>query len=122
MWHGCTLANINDEISMVIAGGYYNGRVTMAVPLTSLLMPDQDEPRWTPLGSLPEERQWGPALGLVADVPIIATGKNYGDITFDSLSNNYYWDRNRDRELRFKREFVVGITVPHTWFPSFCGF
>ena len=32
-----------------------------------------------------EERQWGPTLGLVAGIPVIATGKNYGDGTIEQL-------------------------------------
>ena len=44
--------------------------------------------RWDYVGSLPEERQWGPAVGLVAGIPVIATGKNYGDVTIDELDNS----------------------------------
>ena len=44
--------------------------------------------RWDWVGSLPEERQWGPAVGLVAGIPVIATGKNYGDVTLEELDNS----------------------------------
>jgi hypothetical protein len=35
------------------------------------------------LGSLPEERKWGPALGSVDGQLSIAGGKDYGDDTVD---------------------------------------
>ena len=35
-----------------------------------------------------QERQWGPALGLVGGTPTIATGKNYGDVTIGKA--NFY--------------------------------
>ena len=41
--------------------------------------------QWDYVGSLAEERQWGPTLGLVAGIPVIATGKNYGDGTIEQL-------------------------------------
>ena len=41
--------------------------------------------QWDYVGSLAEERQWGPPLGLVAGIPVIATGKNYGDGTIEQL-------------------------------------
>ena len=114
------------QINMVVAGGYYNGRHTMAFPLTSLIAPDHPWPtsdyQWRRLDYLPEERQWGPAVGLVGGELTISAGKNYGDTTMDTIENDHYWNRDRQRELRHKREFVVGLTVPHTWFPSFCGF
>ncbi len=44
--------------------------------------------RWDYVGSLPEERQWGPAVGLVAGIPVIATGKNYGDGTLEELDSS----------------------------------
>ena len=34
----------------------------------------QSKPRWNYLGYLEQERQWGPALGLVGGKPTIATG------------------------------------------------
>ena len=52
----------------------------------------------------------------------MAKGKNYGDVTIDTLENEYHWTVDRKRELTYKREFVVALTVPHTWFPSHCGF
>ena len=107
---------------MVIAGGYYNGRRTMSTPLTSLLINQIPNPSWRELDWLPEERQWGPAIGLVAGIPTMAGGKNYGDTTIDTLQNEHYWNRDPNRELNYKREFTVGLTVPHTWFPSYCGF
>ena len=110
------------QISMVVAGGYYNGRATMSIPLTSFLQENQPKPQWSYLGYLEQERQWGPALGLVGGTPTIATGKNYGDVTIDKLENDYHWTIDRTRELRYKREFVVALTVPHTWFPSHCNF
>ena len=60
---------------MIIAGGYYRGFETMAISLTKILIPERaTNPRWSYLGYLPEERQWAPALGLVAGKPTIATG------------------------------------------------
>ena len=48
----------------------------MAVALTPLLIPGlAPNFEWSYLGYLPEERQWAPALGLVAGKPTIATGK-----------------------------------------------
>ena len=47
----------------------------MAVALTPLLIPGlAPNFEWSYLGYLPEERQWAPALGLVAGKPTIATG------------------------------------------------
>ena len=48
----------------------------MVVALTPLLIPGlAPNFEWSYLGYLPEERQWSPALGLVAGKPTIATGK-----------------------------------------------
>ena len=101
----------------------------MAIPLTSLIVPQSPSygapvvtEEWRYLDYLPDERQWGPAVGLVAGELTISGGKNYGDVTIDKIENDYYWNRDNKRELRYKREFLVGLTVPHTWFPTFCGF
>ena len=82
---------------MIIAGGYYNGQVTMKIPVTSLLLPNQPKPRWSTLSHLPDQRQWGPALGLVGGTPVIASGKNYGDVTMDELRNEHWWTRDSNR-------------------------
>ena len=99
----------------------------MAIPITPLIAPNYNyrpviTGQWRYLGYLPDERQWGPAVGLVAGELTVAGGKNYGDITIDKIQNDHYWQRDIKRELRYKREFVAGLTVPHTWFLRFCGF
>ena len=33
------------KISLLVAGGYYNGRATMSIPLTSLVQPNQADDR-----------------------------------------------------------------------------
>ena len=49
---------------MIIAGGYYRGFETMAISLSSLVIPGWTQNfQWSYLGYLPEERQWAPALG-----------------------------------------------------------
>ena len=74
---------------MVVAGGYYNGRTTMSFPLTSLIAPDHpyqpSDYQWRRMGYLPEERQWGPAVGLVGGELTISGGKNYGDTTMETI-------------------------------------
>jgi hypothetical protein len=107
---------------MVIAGGYYNGRATMTLPLTPFLMSTGQELQWSYLGYLPEERQWGPAMGLVANQPTLATSMNYGDVSIDTLNNDYYWERDPQRTLRYKREFAASVTIPHSWLPFYCQF
>ena len=90
------------QISILLSGGYYNGRTSMAYPLTEYLSRRESgligsshrsrgsvlTDRWDYVGSLSEERQWGPCLGLVAGIPVIATGKNYGDGTIEQLENS----------------------------------
>ena len=50
---------------MIIAGGYYRGFETMAISLSSLVIPGWTQNfQWSYLGYLPEERQWAPALGI----------------------------------------------------------
>ena len=71
---------------MIIAGGYYRGFETMVISLTKILIPERTtNPRWSYLGYLPEERQWQPALGLVAGKPTIATG-----IALNFLNRYFY--------------------------------
>lgn len=125
MWHGCCLANIDDEISLLVAGGYYNGRATMSLPITDFILglPHRGGEQWDYLGSLPEERKWGPALGLVAGISTISTAKNYGDNTVDELQQGSgHWQRDLRRKLRFNREYSGAVSVPHRWMPSYCGF
>ncbi len=142
MWHGCMIANLDDgvksncsskifektretiQINFVIAGGYYNGRATMAIPISSLIHGggSRDVLEWRWLGYLPEERQWGPAMGMVAGVPTLATGKNYGDTSIDSLDGGFYWRTSPSRNLTYKREFAASVSVPHNWLPGFCRF
>ena len=107
---------------MIIAGGYYNGRRVLSIPLTQFLVPNQPKPEWQTYGFLPHERQWGPAIGLVGGVPTIATGKNYGDVSIDHVEYDEHWTWDRKRTLQHKREFAIGITVPHSWFPRRCEF
>ncbi len=70
-------------------------------------------------------------MGLVAGVPTIAAGAEYGDERIDEMSSQNSWSR-RDGSLvngqgrighmlRYKREYVSYATVPHHWFP-WCGF
>ena len=49
----------------------------------------QPKPRWNYLGYLEQERQWGPALGLVGGKPTIATGTVFqrAVLEFASLCN-----------------------------------
>lgn len=95
----------------------------MAVPLTSFLTHQgHRDLRWDNLGYLPEERQWGPALGLVAGKATIAGAQNYGDVTMETLNNDFHWTRDSKRQLRYKREFVVGLSIPHYWAPRSCRF
>jgi hypothetical protein len=86
-FHSPKLAIDRLQISILIAGGYYNGRVGMYFPLTDYLGGSGNRPsaQWQYVGSLSDERQWGPAVGLVAGTPVIATGKNYGDGTIEQL-------------------------------------
>ena len=135
---------------MIIAGGYYRGFETMAISLSSLIIPGSTQNfQWSYLGYLPEERQWAPALGLVAGKPTIATGiaishicffnssflkkksyyyfskllgENYGDVTIATLENEHHWMDDNSRRLRFRREFSTSISLPHTWMPSVCDF
>jgi hypothetical protein len=44
----------------------------------------QSEPRWNYLGYLEQERQWGPALGLVGGKPTIATGTVFQSAVLES--------------------------------------
>ena len=54
---------------MIIAGGYYRGFETMAISLSSLVIPGLTQNfQWSYLGYLPEERQWAPALGIAKHV------------------------------------------------------
>ena len=54
---------------MIIAGGYYRGFETMAISLSSLVIPGWTQNfQWSYLGYLPEERQWAPALGIAKHV------------------------------------------------------
>ena len=56
---------ISLQVSMIIAGGYYRGFETMAISLSSLVIPGWTQNfQWSYLGYLPEERQWAPALGI----------------------------------------------------------
>ena len=60
---------IDFQVSMIIAGGYYRGFETMAISLSSLVIPGWTQNfQWSYLGYLPEERQWAPALGIVKHV------------------------------------------------------
>ena len=125
----------------------------MAVALTPLLIPGlAPNFEWSYLGYLPEERQWAPALGLVAGKPTIATGKkgtrfsffyeflrlryfylnclfrpnelgrNYGDVSMATLESEHHWTSDHNRHLRFKREFSTSLSLPHSWMPSYCEF
>ena len=44
----------------------------------------QSKPRWNYLGYLEQERQWGPALGLVGGKPTIATGTVFQTAVLES--------------------------------------
>ena len=60
---------ISLQVSMIIAGGYYRGFETMAISLSSLVIPGWTQNfQWSYLGYLPEERQWAPALGIAKHV------------------------------------------------------
>ena len=75
--------------------------------------------------------QYGPGLGLVAGVPTIAGGAEYGDEIIDEMVTSSSWSRRQGRfvrgqgrighTLRYKREYGSYATVPHFWFP-WCGF
>ena len=57
----------------------------------------------------------------------MSTGRNYGDDTIAILDNeqfglDHFWTVDNLKHLRYKREFGLGISLPHTWMPSFCGF
>jgi len=68
-------------------------------------------------GWLPAQRQWGPSFGLVAGVPTIAGGMDYGDETLDEFRGWSDWRRNDGKTMRYKREFSAAVTVPNYWFP-----
>ena len=75
--------------------------------------------------------KYGPGLGLVAGVPTIAGGAEYGDEIIDEMVTSSSWSRRQGRfirgegrighTLRYKREYGAYATVPHFWFP-WCGF
>jgi hypothetical protein len=65
--------------------------------------------RWDYKGSLPEERQWGPAVGLVAGIPVIATGKNYGDVTIEELDNSGF----KIFQVKITKEDIVIVIQMH---------
>ena len=58
---------------------------------------------------------------------------NISEIVGSDIGSNFLDDKEllelelevmslEEFSLSFKREFVVALTVPHTWFPSHCGF
>ena len=49
----------------------------------------QSKPRWNYLGYLEQERQWGPALGLVGGKPTIATGTVFQTAVLESAPLYY---------------------------------
>lgn len=57
-----------------MAGGYYNGISTMFLPLNGELGGGANNQtlEWEWLGSLPEERKWGAALGIIDGTLTIA--------------------------------------------------
>jgi hypothetical protein len=73
------LPDFHKQISILLSGGYYNGRTSMSFPLTEYLTKRGDgliglsdrsrtsglTDRWEYVGSLSEERQWGPGANVI---------------------------------------------------------
>ncbi|XP_059088568.1 calicin-like [Tigriopus californicus] len=123
MWQSCLITNYASQIGIMVVGGYYNGISAMFLPLTEFHQAKRGalSTDWQWVGSLPEDRKWGPALGLVNGILTVAGGQDYGDNTIDELSEeNSFWRRSTGKTLKWKREFSSHVTVPSWWFPA-CG-
>jgi len=122
MWHVCAFTEVEGEKGILVAGGYYNGFSSMWLPLedrngnsleTHGLTGDQ--PRWEWFSTLTEERKWIAGLGKIGPYFALAGGGAYGDNTVEILSGNTF--QRIGVEMRYKREFTAGVTVPSEWFP-----
>lgn len=61
-------------------------------------------------------------MGLVAGIPTIAGGAEYGDEIIDEMKSKNSWFRRKEgHRLKYKREYLSYVTVPHQWFP-WCEF
>jgi len=119
-WHGCVLTNVDEEAGILISGGYHTGRLAMFYSFDEAYLKSgilSGNGSWETAGWLPAQRQWGPSLGLVAGVPTIAGGMDYGDETLDEFRGWSDWRRNDGKTMRYKREFSAAVTVPNYWFP-----